>query len=195
MAISEYVKKAVFQLYEQFPASNTSGLNCLRFENAVDQFVDQLRITGAKVFVNKNDYYFSKAFGPISERLRDKTRKQIRKSLAFLRIREYSNYNFRAKVGVAEHAALLLSKEDMIQLQLINQGRFAKLYIFAEDILFNFAHARILTEQSGQSGGYYVSGPRPLAHTPFNMLRNIDQLTVYVIRKQKKESKARKVFL
>jgi len=194
MAISEFVQKAVFQLYGRLPVEGLAGLGSLRFENPVDQFIAELRNSGAKVFVNKHDYYFSAAFGPISERLRGKTRRQIRKSLAFLRIREYANYNFRAQLGVAGYAALLISKNDMIHLQLINQCRFARLYISAEDILSSFAQARALIEQAKELDGYYVSGPKALVHTPCNVLRNIEHLTVYVIKKEKTNRTERKIF-
>jgi hypothetical protein len=185
MAISEFVQNAVIQLYGTLPANNPIGMSRLGLENSIDQFVAQLRNSGATVSLHHRDYYFSKAFGPVSERLRGKTRRQIRKSLAFLRVREYCNYNFRAKFGVAAHAALYLTKNDMIQLQLINQCRAAKLYIDAKDILSSFTQAEYLIEQLNQSDGYYVSGAKRLAHTPFNLVRNIPRLVVYVIKKEK----------
>ncbi|WP_157255700.1 hypothetical protein [Pedobacter sp. Leaf41] len=192
-SLTEFVQKAVLNLYGALPSIGWSELSRSDTNSPLNQFVKHLRISGARVFINNDDYFFSRAFGPISERLKGKTRRDIRKSLAFLRIRTYTNFNFRVAAGVASHGALFITKPDMIQLQLLNQCRFAKLFIYEEDILSNFHQADSVLAQNNQTDGYYVSGPNSLAFTPVNFVRNISGLSVYIIRK-KVVVKSRSVF-
>lgn len=194
MSITKFVQNAVYHLYGDFSVIEPMALQCAGYDDPVDQFIDQMRKVGAKVVVSSNNYYFSNAFGPISQRLCGKPRRDIRKSLAFLRIREYSNFNFRAKLGVAQHAAVFLDKDDMIQLQLLNECSCAKLYISSEDIYPVFSQANDLLRNT-QTDGYYISGPQSLSFTPINLVRNIAILSVYVIRKEKDDSAMRKIFL
>lgn len=194
MVIAEFVQHSVSQLCGQMPANLKIKISQMAIENPTDLFISQLRNSGAKVVIAKNDIYFSKAFGPIAQRLRGKTRRQTRKSLAFLRLRKNAKYNIRAELGVAAHAALFISKKDIIRLQLSNQCTFAKLYIASEDIIYNFTQADFLLDQRNQSDGYYISGPNPLAQTPFNMVRQVAKLVVYVVEKEKIKQNAKAVF-
>ena len=192
-SLTEFVQKAVLNIYGAVPSMCCPELSRSDTNSPLNQFIKHLRISGARVFINNDDYFFSRAFGPISERLKGKTRRAIRKSLAFLRIRTYTNFNFRVVAGVASHGALFIAKQDMIQLQLLNQCRFAKLFIYEEDILSNFHQADSVLTQNNQTDGYYVSGPNNLAFTPINFVRNISGLSVYIIRK-KVVVKSRSVF-
>ncbi|WP_231465352.1 MULTISPECIES: hypothetical protein [unclassified Pedobacter] len=184
MSISELVRNAILKGYTMPPANALAAVKPIGLKNSVDHFIAQLQDSGAKVFLNS--YYFSNAFGPVSARLLGKTRRQIRKSLAFLRVRKFVNCNFRAKLGVAACGAIFISKQDMILLQLTNECRFASLYIDANDVLSDLCQANVLIEQYQQSDGYYVSGPNRLAHSPLNELRNIPRLVVYISKKQKR---------
>jgi len=194
MVIAEFVQNSVSQLCGQMPANLRIKISQMAIENPTDLFIAQLRNSGAKVVISKDGFYFSKAFGPISQRLSGKTRRQIRKSLAFLRLRKNARFNIRAELGVATHAGILISKKDITKLQLSNQCTFAKLYIDSEDITHNFTQADFLLEQRNQSDGYYISGPNPLAQTPFNMVRQVAKLVVYVVEKEKIKHNVRAVF-
>ena len=182
MFTSQSVNHSVDKYVSEFTPLPHQTLNSNQFKKPLEYFINQMELSGAKVYVNKNDYYFSKAIGPISSRLCGKTRKCIRKSLAFLRIRKFSNCCFRAHHALATNAAIFISKEDMITLELTNRTRSAKLYISAAHIYYNMEEANSTLAGLQSIDGYYLTGPQLIGFTQENWLRSVHDLRIYIIK-------------
>ncbi|WP_025146521.1 hypothetical protein [Pedobacter jeongneungensis] len=160
----------------------------------VAEFAQRIVQTGAKVYRSDFGYFISRSLGPVSNHFIGKPRRNIRKSLAFLRFRANSRCVIRARLGVAEYPAIYLDKADMINQQLLNQCNFITVYLHEQDIYSTFASARLVLEDSNKLDGYYLSGFRTTLLTDLNLIRKISFLSIYIIGKNNLSAKSRSFF-
>jgi hypothetical protein len=101
--------------------------------------------------------------------------------MAVYRIRPRINFKHRAQIGVADLGAILLDKSTIIKLQLLNECSRAVLLLYAGDIISHLGQVNDLVDSRKVQDGYFVTGRMYSVYTVPNMVRNIYDLTVYII--------------
>ncbi|WP_231425284.1 MULTISPECIES: hypothetical protein [Pedobacter] len=166
----------------------------LKTRDPLSLLTDVLEESGAKVFYKANDYFISNRLGGIPIRLKWKERAEVRKSYALLRILPKKEFMVRAGLAIADLGALAITKESIEMLQLSNLCLKVIVVIREEDILVN-------THQLHDSGhadyfrnAYLLTGQHSALSMFDPWLRNIPDLTIYVIAKSKEKTKKRQKF-
>jgi len=180
MTKNPYLNDAIGQLNPLRFSSVGDFRKVQHFQTNLDYFVYKLKLSGAKVVLNKNQHFLQPQLGSLAFKILNCQRKTFSKSLSLYRLRRYKSFSIYGNLAIAEHAAILIDKKSIIKLQLRNKCTKAIVLVHSQDLVSTFDHALQIIETNDSKSGYFICGSSPMPPLDVNQVRHIKNLTVQI---------------
>lgn len=185
MDVKEFVRIAIINLYPELYKIVSDKKLPLHYESQLEFFTYQLRSTGVKVVIKTDDFVLHPKMGVLPRRVMTASRVMIKKSLALYRSRKQKKYTVKGITGIMDVPCILIDKESMIRLQLTNNCSRVVVFLLEKDIWSDTKKARFINDDNAFVNGYFISGKDMGIYNLNHMIREVNMLTVQIIRTKK----------